>query len=139
MDDREKNFFLNTVKFREFSVKQAMVPRSEIAFVHAKDELTPLFIDELFESGHKTFPVVNKDLDHVVGLLDLDDFREISSGEQESITDKMRKVVPPIDSKASLMSALKIFSKSNTTALMVAESDRIIGLLSMSDVLNKLF
>lgn len=139
IDETEKTFLLNSVKFREITVKQVMIPRSEIAFVHAKDELTPLFIDELFESGHKTFPVVNKDLDHVIGLLDLDDFREISSGEQETITDKMRKVASPIDSSSTLTAALETFAKSNATTLMVAESDKIVGLLSLSDVLNKLF
>ena len=137
LSESDKLFFAKATDFREKKVSDVIVPRNKIAFVHAKDELTPLFIDELFESGHKIFPVVNKDLDHVVGLLDLDDFREIS-GKQEILSEKMRKISHPISADESLADALRFFAKNNVVLALVSRNEKIVGMITLEDVLREI-
>lgn len=138
LSEEDRRLLLGVASLHEKTVADVMTPRKNVAFVHAKDELTPLFIDELFESGFRTFPVVNKDLDHVVGLLDLDDFREIS-GQQEIITDKMRKITTPIAADDNLVQALNLCAKDHATILLVSRKDQIVGLVSLSDILHGIF
>lgn len=138
LSEEDRRLLLGVASLHERTVSDVMTPRKKIAFVHAKDELTPLFIDELFESGFRMFPVVGKDLDHTIGLLDLDDFREIS-GRQEIITDKMRKITEPISSDSSLIRALELCAKDHATVLLVSRDDQIVGLVSLSDILRGIF
>ncbi|MFZ2560394.1 MAG: CBS domain-containing protein [Candidatus Nanoperiomorbaceae bacterium] len=135
LSDDDRHLFAVVANWRQKTVTDVMVPRKKITFVHAKDELTPLFIDELFESGYRIFPVVNQDLDHVIGLLDLDDFREMS-GHQATLMDKMHKIATPIADDANLGQVLEAFAKANATLLLVKREDRIVGLVSLGDVLR---
>ena len=115
-----------------------MTPRDQIAFIHARDALTPKLLDELFVSEHKIFPVVQGSLDRVVGLLYLDDVLPIEQTEKV-LPEVMRKCPPPIDHSAPLESALNQMSEYYSTILLVAKDDKIIGLVTAKDIVRQLF
>jgi len=138
LDDDTKNLLENSLNFREKTVREIMTLREKIAFVHSKDALTPGFIDELFNSGHKIFPVVQGGLDHVIGFLILDDILPIEQ-EEKILTAVMRKAPPPVANSASLETAFREMCEYHTTALMVEKDDKIIGLVTLSDIVRALF
>jgi CBS domain containing-hemolysin-like protein len=133
-----KQLMKQTLSFRDLTVQKVMTKRDKIAFVHSKDMLTPVFIDELFNSGHKVFPVVQGNLDHVVGLLFLDDVLPIEQ-EEKVLTHTMRKCPPPIASSTSLREALQHLREHHASLLLVEKDDKVVGLLSLSDIIKALF
>jgi len=138
LDDQTKILFKNTLAFRDQTVDKIMAPRDRVAFIHARDALTPKLLDELFVSGHKVFPVVQNGLDHVVGLLYLDDVLPVEQ-EEKILTKVMRECPPPIDQNAPLEAALNQMCEYQSTLLMVTKNDKIVGLVALKDIMRILF
>jgi CBS domain containing-hemolysin-like protein len=143
LDETSRKMYANMKNFREKTIGELMIPAEKVRFVHAKDELTPLFIDELFASGHKLFPVVNSqknEFEHIVGLLDLDDFREISAADFEQkmdVADAMRPIAEPISAGKDLLEMLDFFAKNNTTFALISRDEKIVGIATLADVLRE--
>jgi CBS domain containing-hemolysin-like protein len=138
LDDHTKMLLKNVLVFRDQTVAKVMTLRDRIAFVHARDGLTPKLLDELFASDHKIFPVAQGSLDHIIGLLHLDDVLPISQ-EEKVLSRVVRKYPPPIDQDAPLESALNQMCEYNSTLLMVSKDDKIVGLVTLKDITRKLF
>ncbi|MCL2173810.1 CBS domain-containing protein [Candidatus Saccharibacteria bacterium] len=137
VDDQTKTLFRNILTFRDQTVDKVMTPRDQMAFLHARDALTPKLLDELFVSGHKIFPVVQGGLDHTIGLLYLDDVLPV--GQEEKILTKiMRKTPPAIDQDAPLEAALNQMCEYHSTILMIAKNDKIVGLITLKDIAQTL-
>ncbi|MDR1970171.1 MAG: CBS domain-containing protein [Candidatus Nomurabacteria bacterium] len=137
LDDQTKILLKNALAFRDQTVSKIMTPRDRIAFVHARDALTPKLLDELFTSGHKVFPVAQGSLDRTVGLLYLDDVLPVGQ-EEKILTKTMRKCPPPIDQEAPLESVLNQMCEYHSTLLMVSKNDKIVGLVTLKDVIHTL-
>jgi CBS domain containing-hemolysin-like protein len=138
LDDRTKTLLVNMLAFRDQTVEKAMTPRDRIAFLHVQDSLTPKLLDELFASGRKIFPVVRNGLDHTVGLLYLDDALPVEQ-EEKNLAKIMRKCPPPIETGAPLEAALNQMSEYHTTVLLAAKKEKIVGLITIKDIISKLF
>ena len=137
LDDDTKNLLANALDWHNRTVREVMTPREHIAFVHSKDALTPVFIDELFNSGHKVFPVVQGGLDHVIGWLLLDDILPVDQREK-ILTESMRKCPPPIETTAPVEAALRQMCEYRATALMVERDGKVAGLITLSDIARAL-
>jgi CBS domain containing-hemolysin-like protein len=138
LDDQTKILLRNTLAFHDQTVGKVMTPRDRVAFLHAKDALTPKLLDELFTSGHKIFPIVQGNLDHTIGLLHLDDVLPIEQ-EERILTQAMRKCPPPIETGAPLEAALNQMREYNSTVLLVARNEKIVGLVTLKDIIRRLF
>jgi CBS domain containing-hemolysin-like protein len=138
LDDQTKILLQNALSFRDKTVRDVMIPRDKIAFIHARDPLTPKFLDELFASGHKIFPVVQNGLDHTIGLLYLDDVLPVEQ-EEKVLTHIMRKCPPPVESTAPLDAVLNQMCEYHSPVLLVEKNDKIVGFLTLQDVVRALF
>ena len=137
LSDATKNRLAGALKFRDLTVREIMTPRDKIAFIHSKDALTPVFIDELFNSGHKLFPVVQGGLDHAVGWLLLDDILPVDQ-EEKILTEHMRKLPPPVASAALLDDVLRQMCEHHCAALLVAKDEKIVGMITLGDLVRAL-
>ena len=138
LDDETKNLVQSSLSFRDQTVTKVSQPRDRIAFIHAKDSLTPKFLDELFSSGHHIFPVVQGSLDHTVGLLYLDDVLPIEQDEKD-LLHIMRKMPPPIEHDAPLKAALQQMAEYHTGILMVTKKEKVVGMVVLGDIVRALF
>jgi len=138
LDEQTKTLLKSTLAFRDRTVNQAMTSRDRIAFIHAKDSLTPKLLDELFMSGHKIFPVVQGSLDHAMGLLYIDDVMLVEQ-QEKTLKDVMRKCPPPIEHDAPLESALNQMREYRSTILIVIKNEKIVGLITLSDIIKQIF
>ncbi len=138
LDDSTKALFKNSLSLRDKTVADVLTPREQIAFVRSRDRLTPKLLDELFESGHKIFPVVEPDLDHTIGLLYLDDALPLEQ-EEKNITKTMRKAPPSIDFHAPLESALAQMAEYHTSVLIAEKDGKVAGLLTLTAINKQIF
>ena len=138
IDDKTKNLVKNALGFNKQCVTKAMTPRDKIAFIKHKEELTPKFIDELYNSGHKVFPVVQGNLNKIVGILYLDDILPVGQEEKDLLT-AMRKSPSAVEHSDPLETALRQMSDSNCNVLLVTKNEKTIGILTLADIVRTLF
>lgn len=135
----EKKLIEHGLMFNERPVKEVMTPRGVIDSIGEKELLGPLVLDDLHKTGHSRFPVVQGDIDHIVGmlyirnLLTLDVKRSVTAGKA------MEPRVFYIHEDQSLQHALAAFLRTHHHLFVVVNEFReTVGLLSLEDVIEAL-
>lgn len=120
----------------EKQVADIMTPRTMIEGVSVDEGVGPLVIDQLHKTGHSRFPVYDKDIDHVVGMLYLHDIIELRSG-HTSVREAMQPRVYYIREDQSLEHALHGFLRTHHHLFIVVNDYReTVGVLSLEDVME---
>ena len=136
----EKKLIANGLKFNDMKVEEIMTPRSMIESVPMNELLGPLVLDDLHKKGYSRFPVIDGDIDHVVGMLRIQDLltidRKAKSHRAETV---MSKDVYYIRENQTLQHALAAFLKTQHHLFVVVNEFReTVGLLSLEDVIEAL-
>ena len=136
----EKKLITNGMKFNDMKVEEIMTPRSMIESVPMNELLGPLVLDDLHKKGYSRFPVIDGDIDHVVGMLRIQDLltidRKSKSHRAETV---MSKEVYYIRENQTLQHALAAFLKTQHHLFIVVNEFReTVGLLSLEDVIESL-
>lgn len=122
----------------ERTVADAMTPVSVIETVDLKDTLGPLVLDGLHKTGHSRFPVIDRDVHHVVGLLYLHDIVNLKKA-KATVRDAMDPRVHYIHEDHTLEHALAGFLKTHRHLFVVVNGYReTVGVLTLEDVLEAL-
>lgn len=140
LSDEEKKTISGSLSFGKRPVSEVMTPRAAIDTVSSDDMLGPLLLNELHQTGHSRFPVIAKDIDHVVGVLHIQDLLAIRSGkESTTVKSSMEPRVFYIHENQTLDEALGAFIRTHHHLFVVINEYReTVGLLSLEDVLETL-
>lgn len=141
LSDDERAIIMSSLTFNDRTVKDVMTPRGVIDTISKTEILGPLVLDDLHQTGHSRIPVIDKDIDHVVGILYLRDLLVIDGGKQYSRTVEkaMDHKVYYIKETQSLSQALAAFIKTHHHLFIVVNEFReTVGLLTLEDVLEAL-
>ncbi|HET6622702.1 MAG TPA: CBS domain-containing protein [Candidatus Saccharimonadales bacterium] len=124
--------------FADKKVSDIMTPRSVIESIAASDNVGPLVIDQLHQTGHSRFPVYDPDIDHIVGMLYLHDLVDLRSN-HKTVRQAMQPRVFYIRENHSLEHALHGFLRTRHHLFIVVNEYReTVGLLSLEDVIEAL-
>ena len=136
----QKKLILNGLNFETMSVDSVMTPKSMIDSIDSKEVLGPLVLDELHGTGHSRFPVTDGDIDHVVGIVYVQDLLEISHGSKtKRASQAMDTNVYYIREDQTLQQALAAFLRVRHHLFVVVNEFReTVGLLSLEDVIEAL-
>lgn len=117
-----------------------MTKRKDIVSVGKGDLLGPLLLDDLHKSGHSHFPVMQKDIDHVVGLLTITDQFEVDANHHSQTVDKLMTSLDLRLSQDTLLpDALKqLVQKPDQLILVQGEESKTVGIVSLKDILDAL-
>ena len=137
MNEHSKNLIKNAIKFNTQTASDIMTPRDKVVTVNNKDSLTPKVIDDLYNSGHHFFPVIQGNLDKTVGILYLDDILPLGQDEKV-LTDVMQRCPSPIDFDTPLDLVLRQMSETQSNILLVAKGEKTVGLVTLSDMIKAL-
>lgn len=141
LSHEEKQRIEAVLTFDARLVKDVMTPKSVIKFVKKGEVMGPLVLDDLHKTGHSRFPVIDGDLDHVIGMLYVRDVLTIdttkkTTAKAESVMDKR---VFFIHEDQTLGEALPAFLSAHHHLFVVINQYReTVGLLSLEDVLETL-
>lgn len=140
LSQNERYLLEHAVQFETKNVSEVMTPRSVIETVDAKEILGPIVLDRLHKSGHSRFPVVQKDLDHVVGLLYVHDLFSLARNAEKSSAQKLMEAkVYYINESQPLPSALAGFLQvRHHLFIVVNEFEETTGVITIEDVLEAL-
>lgn len=136
----DKKLLTHGLDFRDRLVSEVMTPRGMIDHINKKELLGPLILDDLHKTGHSRFPVINEDVDHIVGVLYIQDLLVVDSGKRSTTVEKaMSPRVFYIREDQTLGHALAAFLRTHHHLFIVINEFReTVGLLSLEDVMEAL-
>ncbi len=133
----------NVLEFADLRARDVMIGRSK---VEAIERATPLADVRrmVAESGHSRYPVFDRQLDNVVGLLVAKDVFKAESNEDDGepgkkLSELVRTPVNFVHESQSLLSLLReMRSKRQHMAIVVDEFGGVSGIVTMEDVLEEI-
>jgi CBS domain containing-hemolysin-like protein len=135
----EKALLLHGLEFSDRTVRDIMTPRDQIDSIDGKEMLGPLVLDDLHKTGHSRFPVINKDLDHVIGVLYVQDLLSLDIKRSVTAEKAMEPRVLYINEQQYLPRALGTFLRTHHHLLIVVnDQQETVGLLSLEDTIEAL-
>ena len=136
---KERALLGSALSFFDKKVSEVMTPRTVIDFIKKSEFLGPLVLDELHLLGHSRLPVIDGDLDHVVGVLHLRDLLSLDDKKSTTAEKAMENKVYYIREDDSLEHALAGFIKTRHHLFVVINKNReTVGLVTLEDVMEAL-
>ena len=138
MTEEERMLLKNVVAFGELSVKDIMVPRTDILALERDTSLDEL-LTHIKDIGHTRVPIYHDSLDKIEGFIHVKDlFAYISHEKPFAITDVIREIlfVPPSMRIVDLL--LKMRMSGCHMAVVVDEYGGTDGLVTMEDLFEEI-
>jgi len=135
--EEERELIYNIFEFDDTHASEIMTPRTDM-FTIKLDE--PLNLEELVKSGFTRIPVIDQDLDHVIGIVNIKDIflHKAASTEEIDILQIMREPYFVPENK-KLDTLLQHFKKGKQhMAIVVDEHGGVSGLITLEDALEEL-
>lgn len=135
----EKKLVTEGLSFGDKTVKSIMTPKGMIDSIKKADFLGPLVLSELHDLGHSRIPVIDGDVDHVVGILYVRDLLTLDDKKSVTAEKAMHPKVFYIREDDTLAHALAAFLNAHHHLFIVVNEFReTVGLLSLEDVTEAL-
>lgn len=132
----EKLLLRQALVYQDVLVRDIMTPRSVLTTVSADDTMGPVLLDRLHKSGHSRFPVIDGDLDHVIGVLYMHNLVPLDP-KAKKVEDAMTRKVFYVHQDKQLDHVLQAFLRTKHHLFMVVnEFEEVMGVVSIEDVLE---
>ncbi len=141
VDDTEVDFVDNVFDFTELSVREIMVPRTDMVCLYTNKTYEENF-NTMLEEEMTRYPICNEDKDHIIGFLHVKDLItwRLAGGKQlkPNLTKLARKVFfVPESMDVSVL--LKMMQKNRSQlAIVVDEYGGTSGMVTIEDIVEEL-
>jgi CBS domain containing-hemolysin-like protein len=138
LSSEERELIITAMTFNERKVKEVMLPKNKITFVHENDFLGPLTLDKLYKSGMSHFPVKDGK-GEIIGFLHTESLNSLRIKE----TDRAKKYLDPqmyyMREDYTLDQAMAAFLRTNCYFfLVINKHGEITGMMSFEELLKLL-
>ena len=137
IEEDEKELIHNIFEFDDTSASEIMTPRADMYVINANEKLD---LEEVIRSGFTRIPVIEEDIDHVIGILNVKDLfmHQVTSSAQAEARDVMREPYFVPENK-KLDNLLKEFKRRKQhMAVVVDEHGGVSGLITLEDALEEI-
>jgi CBS domain containing-hemolysin-like protein len=135
--EEEKELIENIFEFDDTSASEIMTPRADMFVIDADDNLK---LKEILKSGFTRIPVIEGDIDHIMGILHIKDLfmQHAASNGHIDVQGIMREpyFVPENKKLDSLLQAFK--KRKQHMAIVVDEHGGVSGLITLEDALEEI-
>ena len=122
----------------ETKVRDVMIPRAQMDVIDI-NEPPDKFIPHVIATAHSRFPVIDRDRDHVIGILLAKDLLRYYAGEEEfNVREMLRPAVFVPEAKRLNVLLREFRANRNHMAIVVDEYGGIAGLVTIEDVLEQI-
>jgi CBS domain containing-hemolysin-like protein len=135
--EEEKELIHNIFEFDDTNASEIMTPRGDMFVIEAD---APLDLRAILSSGYTRIPVIEDDMDHIIGIINLKDlyYHSITSDQPVDVRKIMR---PPyfVPEHKKLDKLLQQFKKRrNHMAVVVDEHGGVSGLITLEDAVEEI-
>jgi Mg2+/Co2+ transporter CorB len=142
IDPKHRSILINLFELEHISVDDVMIPRSRMEVLNIAHSM-PTILNDLKTCYHNKLPVINSDLDSVIGILSV---RKVLTRFGEDIqtlhhNDLIELLTPPyfVPSGTPALQQLQFFQDNQERiGIIVNEYGEILGLLTLEDILEEL-
>ncbi|PQP33071.1 HlyC/CorC family transporter [Desulfobacteraceae bacterium SEEP-SAG10] len=135
--EEEKKLIHRIFEFDDTSTSEIMTPRADMFVIEVNEQ--PV-LQDILKSGFTRIPVIENDLDHVIGIINIKDLflHEITSDTRIDVRKIMTKpyFVPENKKLDKLLHQFKI--RKHHMAIVVDEYGGVSGLLTLEDALEEI-
>jgi len=122
-------------ELQDKTVKEIMVPRVDVAFIHSDITLDELY-EVIAEEGYSRYPIFEQTIDNIIGILYVKDIIRCNIEKEFNLSRLMRKPYFIPESK-HLDDLLREFKKRKVhIAIAIDEYGGVSGIVSMEDILE---
>jgi CBS domain containing-hemolysin-like protein len=137
IEEEEKELIENIFEFDDTSASEIMTPRADMFVINVNEAID---LQEIINSGFTRIPVIEGDIDHAIGILNIKDlFRhQITSSEPIDVRKIMNKpyFVPENKKLDNLLQQFK--KRKQHMAIIVDEHGGVSGLITLEDALEEI-
>ncbi|HDI61293.1 MAG TPA: HlyC/CorC family transporter [Desulfobacteraceae bacterium] len=135
--EEERELISNIFEFDDTAASEIMTPRGDMFVVDANRELD---LQAIIESGFTRIPVIDSDIDHVIGILNIKDlFRHhVTTGGSVVVRDIMSDPYFVPENMKLNMLLQEFRERKQHIAIVVDEYGGVSGLITMEDALEEL-
>ena len=138
IDKTELTFVDNIFDFSEKTVKEIMIPRTDMACIFLEDSFEEIIAFALEEQLTR-YPVCRDNKDNVIGFVHIKDlYKQKIEGNNENIEDIIREI-KFVPESMSISELLKVFKKEKAQmAIIIDEYGGTFGLVTIEDILEEI-
>lgn len=130
LSDSDRQIVAAAMSFKDRQVKDIMLPRTKITFVHENDFMGPLTLDKLYRSGYSHFPVVGE-AGRIVGVLHTDALNSLEVRETDRASEYLDPSIYYLRDDYSLEQALAAFLRTNCFFFIVInQMSQVVGMVT---------
>lgn len=134
--DRER--IASIMGFEGRKVRDLMIKKPDMVFVHEKDFLGPLMLDKLYKSGFTHFPVVDQ-ADHLLGTIHTEALNTLEIKKTDRAMKYLDKNVHYLHENDSLRFMVMEINRTNHFYFFVLnDKEELTGFLTLEILLNYL-
>ncbi len=135
----DKKLIIHGLSFSKQIVSDVMTPRESIFSIDKSEFLGPLALNDLHKVGHSRLPVIDGDIDHVVGILNIQNMLTLDVKKSMTAEKAMEPGANYIRADQTLPRALAAFLNTHHHLFIVINTEReTVGILSLKDVVEAL-
>lgn len=135
--EEEKELIHRIFELDDTSTSEIMTPRTDMFVIEANEKLV---LEDILKSGFTRIPVIENDLDHVIGIINIKDLflHNVTSGTRIDVRKIMTKpyFVPENKKLDKLLHQFKI--RKHHMAIVVDEYGGVSGLITLEDALEEI-
>lgn len=137
IDEEEKELIENIFEFDDTSASEIMTPRADMYVINVDEDLN---LADVIRSGFSRIPVIEEDIDHVIGILNIKDLfmHQVTSSEAIDVRKIMSEpyFVPENKKLDNLLHQFK--KRKQHMAIIVDEHGGVCGLITLEDALEEI-
>lgn len=138
IEDSEKNLIANIFQFNDIDASEICTHRRDVEFLDASD--TPAkWEEEIHQSRHALYPLIGKDEDEVIGILNAKDFFRVDDQPREVILKEAVKepfFIPGSIKADELFARMK--KNHQRMAVVLDEYGGVDGIITLQDLIEEL-
>ena len=135
--EEEKELIHNIFEFDDTNASEIMTPRGDMFVIDIDEEF---ILEEVIQSGFTRFPVIQDDVDHVIGILNIKDLF-MQQATSSDLIDVRKIMMEPffVPENKKLDNLLQEFKKRKQhMAIVVDEHGGVSGLITLEDALEEI-
>jgi CBS domain containing-hemolysin-like protein len=137
IEEEEKELIENIFEFDDTSASEIMTPRADMYVINVDEELN---LEDVIRSGYTRIPVIEGDIDHIIGILNIKDLfmQQVTSAGPVEVRKIMSEpyFVPENKKLDNLLHQFK--KRKQHIAIIVDEHGGVSGLITLEDALEEI-
>lgn len=134
LGELQRDLIRNIFELEERHAEEIMMSRSHIVAVDRNAPASQV-MELISASPRSRYPVIDGDLDHVVGMLHIKDFIRANHTGTLGTIDSIMRELPVVAGSTSAEDLLEQFKQGNHAALVIDEFGATAGFVSLDDVI----